>query len=199
MQVPLEITFRDVPRTTEIEQLIHEKVGKLEELTDALTSGEVVVERRHKSRQSGNPYRVRLTFNMPPGHRLVAERKSIPQEDEQPLSAVVREAFEALRRQLKKVLERQRGEVKAHPDQAVGAIVDELEKGQGYGFLRTLDGRQIYFHENAVANGEFDRLTVGTGVRFSEELGEDGPQATVVQIVDKPGARPKDEYGDVKG
>ncbi len=195
MQVPLEITFRDVPRTPEIEQLIQEKVRKLEELTDALTSGEVVVERPHKSKQSGNPYHVRLTFNMPPGHRLIAERKSVAREDEQPLSAVVREAFDALRRQLKKILERQRGDVKAHPDQEVGAIVDELEKSQGYGFLRTIDGRQIYFHKNAVTNNEFDRLTVGTGVRFSEELGDEGPQATVVQIVDKPGSRPKDELG----
>ena len=36
---------------------------------------------------------------------------------------------------------------------------------------------------------DFDRLTVGTAVRFEEEEGEKGPQATSVQVVDKPGAR----------
>ncbi len=196
MQVPLETAFRDVPRTPEIEQLILDKVDKLEELSDAITSGEVVVERPHTSSQSGNAYRVRLTFNLPPGHRLTVERQSVDERNEQPLTAVIRDAFEALRRQLKERIERQRGDVKAHPDQQAGAVVDELLENEGYGFLRTVDGRRIYFHENAVANNEFDRLTVGSGVRFVEAEGDEGPQATVVQIVDKPGRRPKDEAGE---
>jgi cold shock CspA family protein len=196
MQVPLETAFRDVPRTPDIEQLILEKVDKLEEISDAITSGEVVIERPHESSQSGNPYRVRLTFNVPPGHRLTVERQSVDEDNEQPLSTVIRDAFEALRRQLQETVERQRGEVKTHPDQEAGAVVDELQKEEGYGFLRTVNGRRIYFHENAVAQNDFDRLTIGAGVRFVEEQGEEGPQATVVQIVDKPGRRPKDEEGE---
>ena len=43
--------------------------------------------------------------------------------------------------------------------------------------------------------GDFPRLEIGTGVRFVEERGEEGPQASTVQIVDKPGAR----AGSVKG
>lgn len=196
MQIPLETAFRDVPRTPDIEQLILDKVDKLEAISDAITSGEVVIERPHESSATGNPYRVRLTFNLPPGHKLTVERKSVDQDNEQPLSAVIRDAFDALRRQLKERVERQRGDVKAHPDQQAGAVVDELLEDEGYGFLRTVDGRRIYFHENAVAEDDFDRLTVGTGVRFAEEQGEQGPQATVVQIVDKPGRRPRDEKGD---
>jgi len=38
-------------------------------------------------------------------------------------------------------------------------------------------------------NDDFDRLEIGTGVRFVEEPGEEGPQASTVQIVDKPGSR----------
>ena len=34
----------------------------------------------------------------------------------------------------------------------------------------------------------FDRLEIGTAVRFEQEEGEKGPQASTVQIVDKPGA-----------
>ncbi len=37
---------------------------------------------------------------------------------------------------------------------------------------------------------DFERLEVGTQVRFAEEMGEKDPQATSVQIVDKPGHRP---------
>ena len=53
----------------------------------------------------------------------------------------------------------------------------------GYGFLRTLDDREIFFHRNSVVNGEFKRLAVGTEVSFVEELGEKGPQASTVKLV----------------
>jgi cold shock CspA family protein len=36
-----------------------------------------------------------------------------------------------------------------------------------------------------VLHGEFNRLAIGTGVNFSEELGEKGPQATSVRIIEK--------------
>jgi cold shock CspA family protein len=103
------------------------------------------------------------------------------------LTSVIRDAFEAARRQLQKVAEKQRGRVKTHPEQELMGLVVRLFREQGYGFLRALDGREIYFHRNAVLNDDFDRLEVGTGVRFDEGLGEAGPQASTVQIVDKPG------------
>ena len=49
------------------------------------------------------------------------------------------------------------------------------------------DDRQLYFHSNSVLHIEFERLTVGTEVRFTAEQGEDGPQASGVQVVGKPG------------
>src|SRR2546427_559512 len=60
---------------------------------------------------------------------------------------------------------------------------------EGYGFLRTRDGRQIYFHRRSVLHDGFERLAIGTEVRFEEEDGSDGPQASTVQIVSKPGGR----------
>jgi cold shock CspA family protein len=48
----------------------------------------------------------------------------------------------------------------------------------------------IYFHRNSVAGDQYDRLEIGTRVRFEETMGRDGPQATTVQILGKPGATP---------
>jgi cold shock CspA family protein len=45
------------------------------------------------------------------------------------------------------------------------------------------DGREIYFHRNAVLAGHFDRLRIGSQVRFAEEAGEKGPQASSVRLV----------------
>ena len=48
----------------------------------------------------------------------------------------------------------------------------------------TGDGREIYFHRNSVLNGRFDRLERGAKVRFIEEMGEKGPQASTVVVKD---------------
>ena len=44
------------------------------------------------------------------------------------------------------------------------------------------DGRQLYFHRNSVLGG-VDRLAVGDEVRFTEENGNEGPQASTVDPV----------------
>jgi cold shock CspA family protein len=59
--------------------------------------------------------------------------------------------------------------------------VDRVVVGEGYGFLRTDDGREVYFHRNCLKGVDFDSLEPGTEVRFAEEPGRDGPQATVVR------------------
>ena len=46
----------------------------------------------------------------------------------------------------------------------------------------TPDGREIYFHRNSVLEPGFDRLDMGAEVRFAEEQGEQGPQASTVHI-----------------
>ena len=40
--------------------------------------------------------------------------------------------------------------------------------------------------EGPELDGPFDELEVGTGVRFAEELGELGPQASSVHVVGRP-------------
>jgi hypothetical protein len=40
-----------------------------------------------------------------------------------------------------------------------------------------------------VLHDDYERLAVGTEVRFEEEERENGPQASTVQVVNKPGIR----------
>jgi cold shock CspA family protein len=105
------------------------------------------------------------------------------------LPAVVRDAFDAMEKQLRKLVEKQQGETKHHEQQEAVAIVEKLFPDENYGFLKTVEGRDVYFHRNAVLHNDFDRLTPGTGVNLMVEMGEKGLQATSVRIVDKPGER----------
>jgi len=58
----------------------------------------------------------------------------------------------------------------------------------GYGFLMSADGRDIYFHQNSVLDG-FDKLETGIEVTYSEEMGAKGPQASSLKRVGKQGRK----------
>lgn len=74
MQVPLKITFRDVPKTEAIEALVREKAAKLERVCDAIISCQIAIERPHRHEKTGNPYRVRIAMTVPPGQRSWCSR-----------------------------------------------------------------------------------------------------------------------------
>jgi cold shock CspA family protein len=73
----------------------------------------------------------------------------------------------------------QRAAVKRHEPAREGRVA-RIARAEGYGFIETQDGREVYFNRNSVVGGSFDGLDVGTSVRFAEELGEKGPQASTV-------------------
>lgn len=126
MKVPLEITYRDVDKTDAIESLVHEKVAKLEEVCNYISSCHIAIEKIHDRPRSGSPYRVRIDMTVPPGHELVAERNPGESAQYDPLDAVIRDAFNAARRQLQELNQRQRKRVKTHEDQETTAIVTKV-------------------------------------------------------------------------
>ena len=191
MQLPLELTFDNVEKTPWIEDLVRRRVDKLEKFHDRITGCRVAIERPHKAASSGNPYRVRLHITVPPGHEVVVTKDPRDGQLNEELKTILIRAFDAAERQLKELSAKQRREVKTR-DEPRALVVRKFDE-DGYGFIKTPEGREIYFHENAVAEGAFDRLAVGTEVRFEETMGEMGPQATTVQIVAKLGERPKDD------
>jgi cold shock CspA family protein len=196
MQIPLEMTFRDIRKTEAIERLIGEKVAKLEKICDYMVSCRIAIDMPQRHQQRGNSFRVRIDIRVPQGHELVIKRESGQGKINGTLPQTLREAFSAAARQLKELVKKQREEVKTHPDREQVAIVYKILRTEGYGFIKTGAGREIYFHRNSVLNSDFDRLEVGTGVRFVEEEGVKGPQASTLQIVNKPGVHASERTGE---
>ena len=188
MIVPLETYFKGMQKTDALEALIEDQANKLERYCDHIISCRIAVESRHQHQRSGQPFRVRIDIKVPPGHEVVVSKDSGEGDLHDQLQVVLREAFDAAARQLKRIGEKQRGETKRHPDQETDGFVSKLFPDEGYGFIKSLDAREIYFHQNSVLHDDFDRLDIGTGVRYVEAQGEKGPQASTVDIVDKPGA-----------
>ncbi len=185
MQIPLELAFNDLPRDEAVVAMINQKVDKIEKICDYIISCRIIMDR---PQGNGNPYRVTLLIRVPPENEVVVRRESARGDTLDALPVLVRDVFDVAQRQLKELVERQRGRVKRHPEQQLTAVVSKLFAEGGYGFIRTIHGRDVYFHKNSVLHDGFDRLRLGTGVRFEEEPGEKGPQATTVEIVDQPSA-----------
>ena len=188
MQVPLELSYTGEETEETVNQLVSQHAQDLEDACPHIASCHVFIDQPHKHPRTGTPYRVHLLVRVPPGHEVVVKRGGPQGDMHEELAMMVADAFDAARRQCRELAEQQDRNVKRHPEQELQALVVRLFPDEGYGFLKTPEGGEVYFHRNSVLHGDFERLTVGTGVRFSEEMGEKGPQATTVAIVDKPGA-----------
>jgi ribosome-associated translation inhibitor RaiA len=131
MEVPPEITFRGLEKTDEIETHILDRADKLDELHPGMISCRVAVEKPQEHQRSGSPYRVRVMVRIPPGKELVGSREPGEGEINEPLQAAVTDAFEAVRRQLLKVKEKQQGKTKEPPGQEQIGHVEQLFPEQG--------------------------------------------------------------------
>jgi cold shock CspA family protein len=119
-------------------------------------------------------------LTLPDGRDVYADRNPKLNHAHEDVYVAIRDVFMAARRKLQDEARLLRGDVK-HREGPPHAVVGTLLTEENYGFLETEDGREIYFHRNSVANGGFDRLSVGARVAFSEAEGEKGPQATFVR------------------
>jgi len=193
MKVPPEITYRGVEKTAAIATLISEKIAKLEQVCDHISSCHIAIEKEQDRPRDRSPYRVRLDITVPPGHELAAESHMGNRTQYAEVDVVIRDAFDKAWRQLRDLSRQQKEHVKGQVNdgaEATTALVTKLFPEQDYGFLKTLSGEDIYFNRNSVVHNDFDRLGIGTGVRFEAVEDEQGLlHATTVKIVDKPGAR----------
>jgi cold shock CspA family protein len=183
MELPLQITFRYMEPSETVEAKIRERAEKLDRYYDRIMGCRVVVEAPHRHHHQGKLFHVRIDLTVP-GGELVVSREPAQHHAHEDIYVALRDAFNAAQRRLEDYARKQRGTLKVHeaPPQA---RVSKLFPMEGYGFIETPDGREVYFHKNSVLNDGFDRLEVGSAVQFVEEQGEKGLQASTVRPAGK--------------
>jgi CspA family cold shock protein len=63
--------------------------------------------------------------------------------------------------------------------------IKRVIRDRGFGFIRSTDGQEVFFHRSALQQLNFDALKEGEVVEFEIERGEKGPRAANV----RPGAK----------
>lgn len=185
MQVPLQISFRNLASSPAVEAKVRERVEELEQFYNRITSCHVVIEAPSRHHKEGRLYHIRVDL-MVPGREIVVKRDPSEHHAHEDIYVAVRDCFDAVRRQLEDHVRRQRGDSKHHEVAAHGRIA-KLIAEKDYGFIDATDGTKVYFHRNAVADESFDKLAVGDEVRFAMHPGEGekGPQASTVMPIGK--------------
>ena len=197
MTLAPQITFRNMDTAPEIEAAVLKEAGGLERFFPRIMSCRVAIEGPRRQ-EYGGLFNIRIDLGVP-GEELVVERnpslhttlqnveatgktkESEPRRERRDELRAIHEAFHEMRRRLQDYARRMRGPMKQRARLPVGKVI-RLSPNEGFGFIET-EGREIYFHRNSVMAGHFDRLRVGSSVRFAEEVGEKGPQASSVRLV----------------
>jgi cold shock CspA family protein/ribosome-associated translation inhibitor RaiA len=189
MNLPVQVTFHGFEPTPAIEAEIHKRAARLDRYYGRITGCRVMVEAPHRHHRHGFHYRVRVDITVPEGEIVIGHEPALSAEHAD-INVAIRDAFRAARRRVQDHARRLRGEVKTHhgPEHARVAKLFPIE---GYGFIETGDGREIYFHRRSVLDDGFVRLRIGDEVRFSEEQGIEGPQASTVAPVGRLAIRPE--------
>jgi ribosomal subunit interface protein len=185
MEQPLELIFTNMPPSEFIERNVRERVAKLERLFDRITSCHVHVAAPHKRHQKGNHFDVRIEVRVP-GTELVVNNHPGNVNEHEDVYVAIRDAFNAMERQLKKRKAKLSGDVKTPV--ATGQLqgqVKEIDHERGFGQIIAVDGRLVYFHANSVIDGGFTALEVGDHVLLVVQSDEStiGPQASTVKPI----------------
>ena len=115
MQIPLQITIRDVEHSEALETHIREKAKKLDEFFNHIMSCRVVVEVPHKHHRQGKQFNVRIDIGVAGGEIAVNRDHA---ED---VYVALRDAFDVAKRQLEDYARKLRGDVKTHEPKRAGA------------------------------------------------------------------------------
>lgn len=199
--IPLTVSFRGMEHFDTIESLIREQTNTLERFFPGILRCRVLVEPHHQHRQANKPFHVRIELHVP-GQEIVVEHEpslhaELEHREAEKVSKsteldaaftdpafAIREAFRTATRRLQDGVRRLQGDVKVH-EVPTTARVAKIFSDQDYGFLETPDGREIYFHGNSIRNHTLDEVAIGDAVRFVEEDGDHGPQASTVHLLSR--------------
>lgn len=185
METPLELIFTNMDASPAVEARVNEKVAHLEKTFGRITSCHVFIDAPHHHKRKGNHYDIRLELRVPGADLGVSNEPGKPGAHED-IYVAIRDAFEALERQLEKYKQQKRGDVKTHEPMLTGRVA-EIDYERGFGQILAADGRYVYFHRNAVIDGPFHLLTVDAPVELGidEEGSEQGPHASSVRAISK--------------
>ena len=173
----LQVEGRNVEIRNSWQEKIDEEKARLDRHHPGLVHNLRVTIAGTASHKEGG-YELQLVASVP-NDTVVVKRKG------EVVKGLLSDAFDTMGLQLKELQRKRRQTVKVGDAAQEGAIVEGVVKKlvphESYGFISAPDGREVYFHENALKDLKMHQLTEGDVVKFGESDGDKGPCASWVR------------------
>jgi ribosomal subunit interface protein len=192
MQIPPEISFHNCSGSAAIEDSINDHIERLERIYGHLTTCRVRVDQRNQNQNDTIPPVVRIEISVPGRKDIVVahEPDHLQRKYQTPdLQNAINEAFRVAERRLSKykdkLTDHGTADMRHEAANEFRGQVAELTPGEDFGFLMTKEGALLYFHRNSMLSGDFDRLHRGDEVSYVEAMGDNGPTASKVRVLER--------------
>ena len=121
MQIPLQISFRNMDPSPAIEAVVREKAAKLDRFFERIVSCGVTIEAPHRRHHKGKLYKVRIDIGMPGKKAVHVTQEGPKNQAHEDVYVAIRDAFDAAVRRVEDHARRLRGDVKSHASSAKAA------------------------------------------------------------------------------
>lgn len=167
MEVPIELAFHGIEHSDALEELVRDRIDRLETHFDHIISCRVVIEAPHRdSEQEIRSARVRIDLAVP-GKEIIAV--SEPQDHQfkhNDVYSAIDASFDKMERQLRDHAgSQQEGRRDTRFPTEANAIIASIDPTESSGYVELVDGREIYFQEAALQGGKIADLEPGDDVK----------------------------------
>jgi len=122
-----KVVFRNIDHSPAVEEAVYKRLEKLERYCDEIQSLRVTLEAPHNNHQKGKVYHVGVEA-MVPNHDIVVTHDQHDKHSHEDIYVAIRDAFNAVERQLKSVYGKQRDRM--FRSQKLAETMTVLEAGQ---------------------------------------------------------------------
>jgi len=183
MDTEPQIVFEHMAASESLRTLILDELGKLEKFFGRIIAARVVVNAPPRERGKDYMFCTSVHLTLPGGRDVAVSQEPNSGRHYETAQAAIRDACDAARRRLQDEVRLMEGRVKAHSERAeqLGRVA-RLMTEDGFGFIETDGGHEVFFTRAKVKHKAFNSLKVGAAVYFNEEMGSSGPVATSVRL-----------------
>lgn len=113
MTIPVNITFRHMDSSPAVETRVRELANHLGVFSDRIQSCRVVVDSPHRHHHQGKVFNVTVQLGLP-GEDVVVDMERPQRDGHEDVYVVLRDAFDAAKRQLQQRMSSLRGDERRH-------------------------------------------------------------------------------------
>ena len=183
MQIDPSISFHNLEHSDAIESDIQRRIDELEKFHPRIIGCNVVVDAPHRDKHKGKIFEVRIDLSVP-GDDIAVTREAGVNHAHEDVYVAIRDSFDAARRLLEDKVRKMSGHRTKHHPAISHGLVERIFEEEGYGFIKTEDGHEVYFDRDSLTKSVWPQIKIGSKLRFKERDGDKGPYGTQVSLLD---------------